>query len=181
MKLTKKILAVVLAALTLFSVFSFAACSGSPKGLAKKYVKASFNGDYKTMVNMIHPKVLEYLLDKYEVDKSDLMKYCKEAQEDYKEELKENKIKFKKVEIKDADPMKNSEVKDIAKSWEDIEDLDVELTDITTVSYKAYWKDGSSNESDRGEMKFYKINGKWCLGLSASESIVALLVNGYGK
>lgn len=178
MKLTKKIIAIVLATLTILSTFAFAGCTGNPKAMAVKAVKASFNGDYKTLVSMINPKLLDELLEQAEIDKSDLKEIYKEIAEDRKEYNKDEEMKFTKAQVTKTDEKKNSEVKDYVANYEDydyIKDLDLDVKDVMECTVKYYWKEDGDSEHEKDTMTFMKVGGKWYLGFRESIGILSTL------
>lgn len=179
MKLTKKIIAIVLATLTVLSTFAFAACSGGPKGMAVKFVKASLNGDLKTGVAMIHPDVLAKLLKDADLDEGDLKKLYDKYKEEIKDNLKDEKITYTDFKCTDVDEKKTSEIKNYKANYNNYYDwwekLDLDITDMSVANVKYYWKEGSGTDHSDTDINFIKVGGKWYLGISESASIISLL------
>ncbi len=161
MKNAKKLLALLLAVVM---VFALAACGGgSAKSVAEKAAKASTEGDAKTVVNMMHAKMVDAAVEEGGYDsKQDMIDEMQDmldmakgiAEEMYGEDYK---VAAKATGEADLDEDELKEIQDNFKS-----ELDLKVSDAKDVTVELTIKgDGDEETSDEMTMTVVKIGGKW--------------------
>ncbi len=122
-----------LAGVILFIVLVSSIFGGrSWKSTVEKYVSASINGNAKSIVNLFHPKLLEYVEDEYGYTKEDLIDQFYDEYEDYYEDLlSDYNISYKIVEV---EKIKGSSLTSRKKEAEEM-DID-NLTEAKEVEVK---------------------------------------------
>ena len=118
MKMTKRIVAIILATLTVFAAFSFTACVGGAKGVAKNYCNFMKDYKYEKLVDLLPAGYIKEWLDENDMTKSELVKALKSLGEDAKEEAEDEDYKITKMEVYNEKDMKNSEVKDLKEQYD---------------------------------------------------------------
>ncbi|MBR6006405.1 MAG: hypothetical protein IK064_02125 [Clostridia bacterium] len=160
MKMTKRIVALILATLTVFAVFSFTACVGGAKGVAKNFCNFMKDYKYEKLVDLLPANYLKEWLDENDMTKSELVKALKSLAEDAKEEAEDEDYKITKIEVYNEKDMKNSEIKDLKEQYEDYK-LDIKDGKYITMKVTAT-VDGDKN-TEKSDIPVIRVGGKWCL------------------
>lgn len=183
MKNFKRILALILA--LLFAALTLAACGKKggdddddepkdPKTMSVQAMRAEANGDYKTLVKMIHPDGLKYA----GLDGKDLSETYAKIREDVKANLTENKIVIADIKCTGVEELDKSEVESYIRRFKSYYNNDDELkklddiTAVSTATVKVYWEENGEKKDISQEISFIKIDGKWYLGVEESAMII---------
>lgn len=142
----KKIIGYAVAAVVVVCLVVFLLGAMGPKGMAKKYMKAYEKLDSKTIVKMMYKEQAE--------DYEELLEKSFEYLED-------EDFKVKEWKITDVSEVKGNKLEKIQDKFDD--DYDVKITKVTKVKVKVKQKVGDETDTDKEELYFGKIKGKWYL------------------
>ncbi len=155
----KKYLALLLA---LVMVFALAACGGgSARSVAEKAAKASTEGDAKTVVNMMHAKMVDAAVEEGNYDsKQDMIDEMQSMLDMAKGIAEEMYGENYKVSAKatDEETLVEDELKEIQDNFKS--ELDLKVSDAKDVTVELTIK-GDEEATDEMTMTVVKIGGKW--------------------
>lgn len=137
-------------------------CGRSPKAVAKKYVKAFFAGNEKSMSKLFHRKELNEMLDDADLDKDELdelfdLEWLLDFYEDYYGEDWEYSFK-----IKDIDDVSKRDLKELKEYYDD--EFDLKVTAAKTVEVDIEIEGEEDDDEMEWEVTVIKIGGSWYLG-----------------
>ena len=142
----KKVICYVVGAVVVIGLVWFLLGAMGPKGMAKKYMKAYEKLDSKTIVKMMYKDQAD--------DYSDILEEAFEALED-------EDFKIKEWEITDVTKLSGNKLEKKQDAFED--KYDVKPSKITRVKVKVKAKADDKTDTEKMELYFGKIKGKWYL------------------
>ncbi len=172
----KKPAIIVAAAIVFIIIIAIIANANSPKSLAKKYVKASLNGDIKKADSYELFGGKDYMEFRAEEDDKDLDEYLEdnydcEDMNEYYEEMSDNRkdymddkygdYKVKIKEVKKCKKYTNSKLKKLKKRYDDDDFIDSDkISAAWTVKIKYRIEGDEKNDTDTAELTIVKYKGK---------------------
>ena len=145
------IAAVVAVAVALVLIF----CISTPKGVARKYIKAMEKGDAKALLKLMHKDVVKEDIG----DKDDQEDWIEEMEEQYEE----YEIEYSKMKITDVEDMDEDDLEDLQDEYEEEYDLKVKAAKEITIEYDLETAFGEA-EGEEMTLIVVKIGGKWYIG-----------------
>lgn len=162
------IFAVLVIAL-IFAIFGGKGAS-SPKNLAKQYMKAFLKADVADIVDLVHDKEIDYLLDQTDMSKKEFKKKVKELSEDLEDSMEEvegYKISYEIESVENA----SSKVEERIKAYYK-DNCDLKVKDIKEVNIKVTVKKGDNSMSPELSIYAVKIGGSWYLPMESLDSLL---------
>ena len=160
----KKLLIILLAGLCL--LVSFVGCSSkanSPEAVAESYLKATSEGDAKTVVNLLPDKVLKEIMEDEGFDsKKELIEEMEDTLSAILDMNKEYKIKYS-FKVLGSKDLSKDDLKDLKEDYKDDYNIRIETAKVVTIEIttKATY-DGEKNESTtETDVPVIKIGNNW--------------------
>ena len=150
----------IFAVLVIALVFALFGGKGanSPKNLAKQYMKAYTKGNVAKIIDLVHDKEIDYLLDKSDMSKKEFKEQIKESSKDLKDEVEDYKISYKVENVEDPSDSTAERIKTYYK-----DNCDLKVKDVKQVKVKVTLKEDGESESHTLSLMAVKIGGSWYL------------------
>ncbi len=144
------IAAVVAVAVALVLIF----CLSTPKGVAKKYIKAMEKGDFKAVIKLMPKAMVEENIGD-EDDQEDWIEQTEEYYEKYE-------IELSNIKITDMEDIDEDDLEELQEEFEDEYDLKVKKAKEITIEYDMETTQGEREDVEE-TLLLVKIGMKWYL------------------